>query len=417
MSARRTAETLVSIVALFVPVSPVFAAQVARAPSIAYYSRPLTFEPNLGQADSEVDSLAHGNGYTLFLAHGEAVAVLGAGKNSPSSVIRIKPVHASRAPRADFLEPLPGTSNYFIGNDPAKWHTRVPNFSRVRYRAVYPGIDLVYYGNQRQLEYDFIVAPGADPGAISLAVDGPAEPSLDREGDLVMHTAAGDLSWHKPVAYQQVNGSRKIVECGYVRTGKRLGFAIGAYDATVPLVIDPVLVYSTYLGGSGTDAATAIAVDGSGNAYLTGFTSSTDFPNKAPFQSSLKSPQFNAFVTKLDAAGEALVYSTYLGGSGVDNGTGIAVDQFGEAYAAGFTSSTDFPTKNAFQGSLKSTHGNAFLTKFAANGSGLVFSTYLGGTGGDSATKHSARFRRERVCGRNDRFGGFSDEESLPEFA
>jgi hypothetical protein len=272
----------------------------------------------------------------------------------------------------------------------------VPNYAKVRYRSVYPGIDLIYYGNQQQLEYDFVVSAGADPDKILLDFQGATKPALDRSGDLVIHTAAGDLRWHKPIAYQEVNGDRKLIACSYLRKGQRLGFTLAAYDRTKPLIIDPVLVYSTYLGGSGSrfsyipgESGNAIAVDKNGNAYVTGQTPSGDFPAKSCFQCFRKG--VNAvFITKFDSTGK-LVYSTYLGGSGGilyaptggiysygDAGRGIAVDSNGNAFITGYTTAPNFPVKNAFQSSLRGVV-NAFVTKLDAAGSALTYSSYLGG--------------------------------------
>ena len=290
------------------------------------------------------------------------------------------------------LDQLPGTSNYFIGNDPSQWHTNIANYGQVEYQGVYPGVNLVYYGNQQQLEYDFVVAPGADPGSIRLSFQGADSISLDDQGNLVLATGSGDVLEHAPVVYQEVGGARQAVAGQFVLLGQdEVGFQIGTYDAGLPLTIDPVLSYSTYLGGSGGDQANAIAVDGSGNAYVTGNTSSTDFPTTAgAFQTSLGG-NGNAFVTKLNATGTALIYSTYLGGG---DGSGIAVDGSGNAYVTGHTSSTNFPRRPAaFQTSFAGgTYDaqNAFVTKLNATGTALIYSTYLGGSGsgvnGDDGT-------------------------------
>jgi hypothetical protein len=214
---------------------------------VAGSTRPLSFEPNQGQADKRVDFLAHGTGYGLFLSHADAVM-----KFEHGAAVRMRPVGANASASAESLEQQPSKSNYFIGNVPERWHTNLPNYAKVRYRSIYPGVDLIYYGNQRQLEYDFVVGPGANPADILLDFEGASKAGLDRSGDLVMHTAVGDLHWHKPVAYQEVNGDRRLIACTYTRkTSNHLGFKLTAYDRTKPLIIDPVLEYSTYLGGSG----------------------------------------------------------------------------------------------------------------------------------------------------------------------
>jgi hypothetical protein len=350
---------------------------------VADYTRPLSFEPNRGQTDKQVDFLARGAGYRLFLSRGKAVMAF---KNG---AVRMSPVRANASPRAEALDPQSSQSNYFVSNVPGNWHTNIANYAKVRYRDVYPGVDLIYYGTQQQLEYDFVLAPGGDPNTIALQFDGRANPVLERSGDLVMHTEAGDLRWHAPVAYQEINGARKLIACAYVREGSRLSFRLGAYDPARPLIIDPVLEYSTYLGGSFIDQAFGIAVDRDRNVYVTGFAGSTDFPTTSNGFQTARPGLGNAFVTKFDAQGN-LVYSTYLGGSNSPSGQGdqgfaIAVDAIGDAYVTGYTASTDFPTKNAFQKTLKSLQQNAFVTRLDAAGNELVYSTYLGGSsfGGD----------------------------------
>ncbi len=372
----------------------------------SYGKLPLSFEANQGQTDSRVRFLSRGNGYSLFLTPTEAVLTLRGPAEAGSSgfhaapgpaeraalppnggaVLRMKLLGSNPAPRATGLEELPGKSNYFIGNDPKQWRTGVPNYGKVRFESVYPGVDLVYYGNQRQLEYDFVVAPGADPSAITLGFAGAERLEIDSQGELALQTSAGEVRWHKPVVYQEVGGVRQMVDGHYVRKGKEaVGFEVASYDPRHALIIDPVLIYSTYLGGSsGPEYGRGIAADSSGNAYVTGITQSADFPifpNPGAFQPALNGFQ-NAFVTKLNAAGSALVYSTYLGGSGFDEGNGIAVDSSGNAYVTGSTFSIDFPTLNAFQ-SIPGSNGDAFVTKLNAAGSALVYSTYLGGSFGD----------------------------------
>ncbi len=373
----------------------------------AYGKLPLSFEANEGQTDNRVDFLSRGSGYTLFLTPTEAVLALrkpvasnrprrdnGTPRNAeaeqapaaPTAVLRMKLVGANPSPRVTGLEELPGKSNYFLGNDPDKWHTDVPNYARVQYQDVYPGVDLVYYGNQRQLEYDLVVAPGADPDAIALSFDGVEKLRIDAQGDLVLETAGGEIRQHKPLVYQEVDGIRREIAGSYVLNGGyQVGFQVAAYDAGKPLIIDPVLVYSTYLGGSARDRGRGIAVDAAGNAYVTGTTKSTDFPTANAFQAAFAGniSDDDTFVTKLNTAGNALVYSTYLGGSSFDNGEGIAVDAAGNAYVTGDTESTDFPTVSPFQPTFAFGVVDAFVTKLNTAGSALVYSTYLGGNGLD----------------------------------
>jgi hypothetical protein len=360
----------------------------------AYDKLPLSFEANEGQTDSRVEFLSRGPGYTFFLTSSEAVLVSGKDK---SHVARMKLAGANRAPEARGLDELPGKSYYFIGNDPKKWQSKVPNYARVRYQDVYPGVDLVYYGNQRRLEYDFVVASGADPKSIQLSFPDARKIRIDREsGDLKLDCAGGEVRFHKPVAYQTGDG-KSWVEARYVlKRGKQVSISVGSYDASKPLIIDPVLIYSTYLGGSGdVDEGLAIAVDSSENAYVTGVTNSPDFPTVHPLpapNNALQGVQ-NAFVSKLSfnslTSTLSLDYSAYLGGSGDDQGLAIAVDSSENAYVTGPTNSPNFPTvhplpapNNALQGEQ-----NAFVSKLSfdrlTSTLSLAYSTYLGGTGRD----------------------------------
>jgi len=369
-----------------------------------YGKLPLSFEANTGQADKSVKFLSRGSGYGLYLTGNEAVlslrkTVYGAARpglqrklrpiqrSAPSDVVRMQLTGASGKTEAMGEEQLPGTANYFIGNDPAQWHTSVPTYAKVRYTGIYPGIDLLYYGNQRQLECDFVVAPGVDPKPIRLRFAGARELHLAADGDLVVTAANGGLAFHKPLVYQIVDGHRHTVEGDFALLAKHtVGFRLGSYNHAKALVIDPVLAYSTFLGGSGYDTGNAITVDTAGNAYVAGQTSSTDFPvTPGAFQTI----STGAFVTKLNPTGTALVYSTYLGGSGTSSGGGtpnaITVDTAGNVYVTGQTYSTDFPvTPGAFQTTnhaAANQSSNAFITKLNPTGTALVYSTYLGGSG------------------------------------
>ena len=373
-------------------------ARAAEGPrlSAGYGNLPLSFEANLGQSETPVRFLARGQGYGLFLTPTEAVLSLSPqtrnrnGSAAPAAVVRMGFVGANENPQISGLDRLPGTSNYFIGDDPARWQRDVPNFARVRVAGVYPGVDLIYHGNQRQLEYDLMVAPGADPRRIAFAFEGVRKLSIDPEGNLVLRTRDGDIVQHKPVIYQEVGGKREPVGGGYVlRANRRVGFKVARYDTSRPLVIDPVLSYSTYLGGTGNDIGRAIAVDGAGSAYVAGGTTSTNFPGAggSPIQPNLLGSG-DVFVTKLNAAGSALVYSTYLGGSGLDTAYAIAVDSTGAAYVTGETDSPTvagpgnipYPRVGAIQG-VYAGGGDAFVTKINPAGNALVYSTYLGGSG------------------------------------
>ncbi len=368
-------------VAMFLLLVAPIAAQ--NRPALRDYGRlPLVFEPNQGQADAEVRFLTRTQGGTLFLTEHEAVLVSRGG-----APVRMRLTHAGKAKAVQGLEPTGGISNYFIGNDPAKWRTNIPNYRRVEYKSVYAGVDLVYYGNPQKLEYDLVVAPGADVAAIQLEYEGVESLRVDGDGDLVLETATGELRQKRPIAYQETASGRVEVKVGYrLKTCRRVAFELARYDAGRRLVIDPVLLYATYLGGSGGDYGKGIVVDSSGAAYITGQTNSTNFPTANPVQASLGGGN-NVFVTKINAAGSALVYSTYLGGNGVslgDSGNGIAVDGSGNAYVTGFTNSTNFPTANPLQAGNAGAW-DAFVAKINPAGSTLVYSTYLGGSADDYA--------------------------------
>jgi hypothetical protein len=368
----------------------------------AYGQVPLSFEANQGQADSRVNFLARGNGYALFLTPGQAVLSLhqpaehssGQAPSGPAAagdVLAMQFLGANANPRVTGLDEQAGVTNYLIGNDPAQWHMHIANYGTVQYQGLYPGIDLNYYGNQRQLEYDFVVAPGADPRVIHLAFQGARSLALNDQGNLVLHTAGGDVVEHAPVLYQECDGGRQAVSGHYLLEGDgRVGFAVGRYDSSRTLTIDPILSYSTYFGGpthfgnNAENIGLGIAVDGAGNTYVTGYTTATDLPTLNPIQgtSGGGAPYLfgDAFVMKLNASGNALVYSTYLGGSGDDSGQGIAVDAAGNAYVTGYTTSTDFPTANALQ-AANGGGRDGFVAKLNAAGTALVYSTYLGGSG------------------------------------
>lgn len=435
----------------------------------AYGKLPLSFEKNNGQTDARVKYLTRGQGYGLFLTPTEAVLALNGAScrtnamlrhAAPSSLkaespcfpqnatMRMQMIGANPDPNVSGEDELPGKSNYFIGNDAGKWHTGVPNYAKVRYTNVYPGIDLVYYGNQGQLEFDMVVAPGADPHQLRFKLSGAKKIDLSPEGDLVVHLHGGELRLHKPVVYQAAAEGRKPIDGHYVlKANREVAFETGPYDRSKRLVVDPTLVYSTYIGGTGNDYGIAIAVDVSGNTYIGGVTTSTDFPTMSPFQTAGED-----FVTKLNSSGTALIYSTYFGqttgsnfledlaidgsgnvylaGEGAGSGfpvvnqissacdsncqlgasggfvtklnaagsalvyssriggceaLAIAVDSSGNAYVAGEATTSDFPTVNAFQAASGGS-SDAFLLKVNAAGSALDYSTYLGGSGSDQAT-------------------------------
>ncbi len=362
-----------------------------------YKQFPLSFEPNLQQTDNaDVKFLARGDGYILFLTRNDAVLSMGRAAQS-TSILRMSLLGANNNPTFSGMDELPGKSNYMISNRPEKWHTNIPNYRKVSEHNIYPGIDLVYYGTQRQLEYDFVIAPGASPSKVQIAFSGATNVHTDANGDLVLSVAGSDdVRLQKPIAYQQIGDEKKLVAANYILNGNNnIEFAIGNYDATLPLIVDPILAYSTYLGGSGIDGANSIALAPDNTAFVAGLTFSSDFPTVHALQGNRGGgPDFpqDAFVAKISADGSTLLYSTYLGGKDVDVATGIAVDNPGNAYVTGYTHSPDFPVTFA---SLNLECGgdgrcgaswnpgglivsNAFVTKLNPAGSALIFSTFLG---------------------------------------
>jgi beta-propeller repeat-containing protein/centrosomal CEP192-like protein/HYDIN/CFA65/VesB family protein len=375
--------------------------QTSRAVIAQYDELLLLFEANQGQTSPEVRFLARGNGYTLFLTAKEAVLALAETKRANSkavaarhlsglTVVRLALERANRTAKIEGVDRLPATSSYFLGSNPRAWHSGVPNFARVRYRGIYPGVDLIYYGRQRELEYDFIVAPGADPRAIEFHVAGARRTRLDEHGNLLLEAEGGEVQLRRPAIYQELAGGRHEIAGGFTLHGEgTIGFSVAGYDPTLPLVIDPTLVYSTFLGGNSTDQSLGIAIDKSGNAYITGNTASTDFPGAVNgFQPNLRGLQ-NAFVAKLSSGGKSLSYGAYVGGTGTDGGTSIAVDAGGNAYVAGSTTSQNFPIlpdpTKVVQGTHNTFNQVAFVFKLNATGTALIYSTYLGGSGTDIA--------------------------------
>jgi uncharacterized repeat protein (TIGR01451 family) len=373
--------------------------------SASYGRLPLTFEKNVGQTGEEVEFLARGRGYTLFLTPQETVLSLRRGEKHDKlrdsrevmrqrdraekagpivrDVIRMSLVGANPSPRVIGLEEQRGKSNYFIGNDLAKWRTNVPRYARVERENVYPGVDLVYYGNEGRLEHDFVVAAGVDPSVIRLRFAGAKKVSVDVAGSLVLRTKGGEVALQAPTIYQEIAGERRPIAGRYRLTAKNeAGFQVDQYDRRLVLVIDPVLVYSTYLGGSGNESGINVAVDASGSAFVTGNTASVDFPTRNPYQMDPGDGNDDVFVTKMTPAGNDLVFSTYLGGSGADIGRGVAVGPTGNVYVVGSTDSPNFPVQNALQPN-RAGYIDVFVAQLSASGNGLVYSTYLGGGGDD----------------------------------
>ncbi|MEK6324508.1 MAG: SBBP repeat-containing protein [Acidobacteriota bacterium] len=430
-------------------------------------SLPLGFESNRGQAEADVKFVGRGDGYALLLKPGEAVLALHKRKqgfagrmkadgepcsNELSSQQRVsmKLEGANSTPAVSGVGQQQARANYFIGNDPAKWIRGVETYSRVLYSSVYPGIDLMFYGNQRRLEYDFTLAPGADYQGIKLRFEGVDDLELNPEGALVLHTVAGEVRHERPVAYQETKGSRLQIPADFKRLDDgTIGFQVGDYDPTLPLVIDPVLVYSTYVGGSAADfgrgivadsvgnaylvgdsfssdflsrasttnsdifvgklsrngllltysffggsrndSATGLAVDGSGNVYLSGNTESADFPQLNSVGGALGGAS-DAFVIKLTPENTApgaflFEYSSLIGGSGEEGGASLAIDGSGSAYITGRTSSQDFPTVGAIQPIFGGGDSDAFVSKLAPDGKSLTYSSFLGGSGTENSIR------------------------------
>lgn len=381
------------------PASEVVEARIKERVGQTLGKLPMSFEVNQGQADPNIKFISRGSGFGLFLLPQEMVLSVRNGgepiQNHHSTSkrktrtrahtvsVKIKLQNANPTPDIVGLDPLPGKTNYFLGNDPSRWQTNVSSYRKVKYTNVYPGIDMVYHGDRGQFEYDFVVAKGADPGNIRLKTEGARKIRLDRNNDLIISVAGGEIRQHRPVVYQQVAGERREVAARYVLKSKReVVFELGAYDRAEPLVIDPVVSYSSYLGSTGSEQGENIALDPSGNIYVSGFTSSANFPLMTPFQGTHGggSDFWDAFITKLDPTGSTLIYSTFIGGNGDEYCFGLAVDVNGNAHLSGMTRSTNFPRANAFQNSYGGGLEDAFVTKLDALGSTLVYSTYLGGS-------------------------------------
>jgi hypothetical protein len=395
--------------------SPVFQAATKQARpnvQVSFATLPLAFEQNQGQTDAQVKYMARARGYQLFLTNNDALFSLHSKSFQPGvaarrtprtlelnskgsrnqdvdsfSTVRMELVNGSSSAAVIASEPLPGKSNYYIGNDPKNWHTGVSQYARVAYKNVYPGVDLAYYGEQNKLEFDFIVAPNSSPSSIGFAFSGAQRLATSPSGDLVVSSAAGDIVLHNPVAYQKQGGIRQPVDAQFVLAAHhQVRFQLGPYDRSRELIIDPSVTYATYLGGSAEDDAYAIGFDANGSAYLTGQTESTDFPIVGGY-SGTNVGNFDVFVTKINAKGDSLIYSTYIGGSRDDSGNALAVDSSGDVFVAGGTASPDFPTpiKGSYQRSFGGGTLNAFVFELKPGGSIFVFSTYLGGTGMDYA--------------------------------
>ncbi len=343
---------------------------------------PLRFEPNVGQVDGRVNFLSRGANYSLLLSPTEAILELPRVDENVEA-IRMELVGANPAAVAKGVNLLRSFSNYFIGNNKHLWRQNVPHFAKVEFENVYPGINLAYYGNEGRMEYDFIVLPGGNVESIQVRYRGIDKVEIDNQGDLVLHSQDLVIRQEKPTVYTLNSGVKAPVSCAYiVKNGNEIRFQLEKFDARKVIVIDPAVTFSSYLGGTESDEGTAIAVDSSGNIYLTGFTLSSDFPKLRAVQSRNRGGQ-DAFVAKILVDGN-LSYVTYLGGDGRDEGMGIAADAAGNAYVTGETQSANFPTRQAFQSTLRGPN-DAFIVKLNDSGSQLLYSTYFGGSSGEAA--------------------------------
>ena len=369
-----------------------FAQQVSSDPSSAESNLegvPLVFEPNRGQAEDSAQFVSRGNGYTVFLATDKTELILpptrdvkGRGMKSELSVVTLEFLRANKRVRLEASDLLPGKSNYFIGKASSNWIAGVPQYARINLKSIYPGIDLVYYGNNGLLESDFVLSPGADPGVLGLRLSGADKISADVSGNILLQAGNGTVQLQKPTIYQELQGVRHIVEGKFIlRADNEVGFIVGDYDRTKPLVVDPVLSYSTLIGGNNSTQVQGVAVDPSGDVIIAGTTYATNYPTAAAFQSTNHGTS-NVFITKLNPAGNVILYSTYLGGSAFDTGRAIAVDSAGNAYVTGSANSADFPTTpGAFNTTCPSLCNTSFVTKVLADGA-LAYSTFMGGVTG-----------------------------------
>ena len=375
------------------------ASEDQRASLLQVYGKlPFSFIENQGQMDSRARFYAQASGGTLFFTDEGIVFTLHPGskkreplpqgeltgrkaESGPRTVVQWKMAGLSPGAKLLPLHPQEGKVHYFLGNDPQNWHTNLPTYQALLYQEAYPGIDLKFYGTGPQLEYDILVQPGADPSLVKFQYEGIQGLQVSPEGDLVILLSEGQqVLQKKPVVYQEIGGERVLREGTfqlYAESPGLYSFALGPYDPAYPLAIDPVLLYSTYLGGSLEDKGYGIAVDSAGNAYVTGQTYSSNFPIQNPLQSGNKGG-FDVIVAKLNPSGSALVYSTYLGGSSGEGSNGIAVDSAGNAYVVGYTGSSHFPTQNPLQPPYMGGFSDTFVAKLNPNGSALVYSTYLG---------------------------------------
>jgi hypothetical protein len=384
-----------------------------------YLQSPMIFEMNEGQSDPQVKAISRGSRYGLFLTSNESVFVLNSGAKN-QAVVQVRAVGANPAPKVSGVDRLGSISNYFLGRDQSKWRKNVANYARVKYESIYPGVDLIYYGNQKQLEYDYVVAPGADPNSIRLDIEGASKLKLDRNGDLRLETSDGAINQHKPVIYQQVDGKRRQIAGNFVLRGKQVSFRVGDYDHSKNLVIDPSFDFVTYLGGSGTDQGFGITITtGTGLTLVAGSTASANFPivpapvcgvppmpdpvcTQTGVTSYPYTGQTDGFMATFNPSGKKLFNTTYVGGSGgINVVTSVAIDNYEDPemlYVAGYTTSPDFDVVNAAQPKIGGgTDGwvaqilldltiTSFVPPEGIINTSVGFATYLGGSGTDEIT-------------------------------
>src|ERR1035437_7769994 len=339
-------------------------AVLTSAAAFTHGKLPVAFEPNRGQAETQIQYIAHGNGYTLAL-RADRAELLGRGGRIAATLVGARPTQGQAE------SPLPGVVNYLVG-PAAAWRSGIPTYARVRDRSVYPGIDVVYYGTEGQLEYDFVLAPGADPRKIRVRYEGASRLRLDARGDLVIESASGEMRQPRPSIYQEIAGRRRPVAGGYTLRGQTVRFEVAAYDRTRPLVIDPTLTWASYFGGPLTDEILAVTTDAAGNVYATGYTLSSRGDT-------------DCFITKLNSTGTTSIFTTLVGGAlGNDEAYGIAVDSTGNIYVAGYTNSDDFPIV-AVSATLAGLGNDAFIAKVNPTGTTYLYAGFVGGSGDDFA--------------------------------
>lgn len=383
---------------LFLTHTWILAATYASELPQQFYEVPLYFEENSGQVDSDVKYLSRGPGYTFYFTPQEIVMALQNCKEEKSALLKIKFLGTCQEPVLKGVDEQECKSHYFIGNDSSKWLTSISNYGKVIYEKIYPGVDAIFYGNKQHLEYDLCVTPGGNPQDIRFCIEGAENIAIDSVGHLSVYLANREIvQIQKPMVYQWIDGEKKWVDAQFVLFGQNeIGFHLSSYNVKETLIIDPVLVYSSFLGGDGNDQGFSISVDNYGHVYVTGTTNSANFPLKHSIRNTISMHARDAFITKFNSAGTGILYSTYLGGSvhvgdasNVSQGNGVAVDNYGNTYVVGQTSSITFPTQNGYQrtltqkGAPTSTTINAFLTVLDRGGGRLVYSTYFGGTGTD----------------------------------